>query len=67
MNYWIKDHAANLAKVLRELDVLLINDGEARMLSGETNPVRAAEKVLAHGPEKPGRQAWRVRRHGLLR
>jgi sugar/nucleoside kinase (ribokinase family) len=51
MNYWIKDHAANLAAVLRELDVLLINDGEARMLSGETNPVRAAEKVLAMGPK----------------
>jgi len=51
MNYWIKDHAANLAKVLRELDVLLINDGEARMLSGETNSVRAAEKVLALGPK----------------
>ena len=51
MNYWIKDHAANLATVLRELDVLLINDGEARMLSGETNPVRAAEKVLAMGPK----------------
>ena len=51
MNYWIKDHAANLAKVLRELDVLLINDGEARMLSGETNPVRAAEKVIAMGPK----------------
>ena len=51
MNYWIKDHAANLAVVLKELDVLLINDGEARMLSGETNPVRAAEKVLAMGPK----------------
>jgi sugar/nucleoside kinase (ribokinase family) len=51
MNYWIKDHAANLATVLRELDVLLINDGEARMLSGETNPVRAAERVLAMGPK----------------
>jgi sugar/nucleoside kinase (ribokinase family) len=51
MNYWIKDHAANLKKVLRELDVLLINDGEARMLSGETNSVRAAEKVLAMGPK----------------
>jgi sugar/nucleoside kinase (ribokinase family) len=51
MNYWIKDHAANLAAVLRELDVLLINDGEARMLSGETNSVRAAEKVLAMGPK----------------
>jgi sugar/nucleoside kinase (ribokinase family) len=51
MNYWIKDHAANLLKVLRELDVLLINDGEARMLSGESNSVRAAEKVLAMGPK----------------
>ena len=51
MNYWIKDHAANLATVLKELDVLLINDGEARMLSGETNPVRAAEAVLAMGPK----------------
>jgi sugar/nucleoside kinase (ribokinase family) len=51
MNYWIKDHAANLRVVLRELDVLLINDGEARMLSGETNPVRAAERVLSMGPK----------------
>ena len=51
MNYWIADHAANLAIVLRELDVLLINDGEARMLSGEQNSVRAAEKVLAMGPK----------------
>jgi sugar/nucleoside kinase (ribokinase family) len=51
MNYWIRDHAANLAVVLRELDVLLINDGEARMLSGETNSVKAAEKVLAMGPK----------------
>ncbi len=50
MNYWIADHAANLAKVLRELDVLLINDGEARMLAGERNLVRAAEKVLTMGP-----------------
>jgi sugar/nucleoside kinase (ribokinase family) len=51
MNYWISAHAANLAVVLRELDVLLINDGEARMLSGETNALRAAEKVMAMGPK----------------
>jgi sugar/nucleoside kinase (ribokinase family) len=51
MNYWIADHAANLAKVLRELDVLLINDGEARMLAGERNLVLAAEKVLGMGPK----------------
>ena len=51
MNYWIKDHTANLKLVLKELDVLLINDGEARMLSGEQNPVRAAEAVMAMGPK----------------
>jgi sugar/nucleoside kinase (ribokinase family) len=51
MNYWIADHSANLAKVLRELDVLLINDGEARMLAGERNLVVAAGKVLAMGPK----------------
>jgi sugar/nucleoside kinase (ribokinase family) len=50
MNYWIGAHAENLALVLRDLDVLLINDGEARMLSGEQNAVRAAERVLAMGP-----------------
>lgn len=51
MNYWIADHRANLDKVLRELDVLLINDGEVRMLAGERNLVLAAEKVLAMGPK----------------
>jgi sugar/nucleoside kinase (ribokinase family) len=51
MNYWIGSHLENLKKVLKELDVLLINDGEARMLSGESNAVRAAEKVMAMGPK----------------
>ena len=51
MNYWIADHRAALNEVLKVLDVLLINDGEAKMLSGETNMVRAAEKVLASGPK----------------
>ena len=51
MNYWIADHGANLAKVLRELDVLLINDGEARMLAGERNLVLAANKILTMGPK----------------
>src|SRR5579862_9899257 len=51
MNYWIADHRENLLKVLRELDVLLINDGEAKMLSGETNLMRAAAKVMDMGPK----------------
>ena len=51
MNYWIADHAAALAKVIAELDVLLINDGEAKMLSGETNIVKAAAAIIAKGPK----------------
>jgi sugar/nucleoside kinase (ribokinase family) len=51
MNYWIADHRANLLKVLKELDVLLINDGEAKMLSGEPNLVRAAARVMEMGPK----------------
>ncbi|MGO4515324.1 PfkB family carbohydrate kinase [Terriglobus sp. 2YAB30_2] len=51
MNYWIADHRANLEKVLKELDVLLINDGEARMLAGEPNLLRAAREVMEMGPK----------------
>ncbi len=51
MNYWIADHTANLMLVLQGLDVLLINDGEARMLSSESNIVKAAEKILQMGPK----------------
>jgi sugar/nucleoside kinase (ribokinase family) len=51
MNYWINAHRDNLLKVLRELDVLVINDKEARMLSGEENALRAAKKVLDFGPK----------------
>jgi sugar/nucleoside kinase (ribokinase family) len=50
MNYWIKDHAENLARVLQHLDALLINDGEAKMLARENNLVLAARKILAMGP-----------------
>jgi len=51
MNYWISAHRENLLKVLKELDVLLINDKEAQMLSGESNGLRAAEAVMALGPK----------------
>jgi len=50
MNYWITGKAAELAETLKGIDVLLINDTEARML-GKTNSLpRAAQKILAHGP-----------------
>jgi sugar/nucleoside kinase (ribokinase family) len=51
MNYWINDHAENLAKVLPSLDVLLINDTEAKLLAKDPNLVLAARKILAMGPK----------------
>ena len=51
MNYWIADHAANLAKVLRDLDVLLINDGGCGCLPGAQPCSWCGEKVLSMGPK----------------
>jgi len=50
MNYWINGKPRELAETLKLIDVLLINDGEARMLSGDSSLPRAANKVLARGP-----------------
>jgi sugar/nucleoside kinase (ribokinase family) len=51
MNYWIKDHRAALEQVLKGLDILLINDTEARMIAGNDNLVQAARAVMALGPK----------------
>ncbi|WP_420237261.1 PfkB family carbohydrate kinase [Telmatobacter bradus] len=51
MNYWIKDHKPALLEVLKGLNVLLINDTEARMLAAENNLVRAARIIQSMGPQ----------------
>lgn len=51
MNYWITGARENLLRVLKGLDTLLINDGETRLLAGEANLRRAAEKILTLGPK----------------
>lgn len=51
MNYWINRTPGELANTLKLVDVLLINDTEAKMLARETNLPRAAQKVLAMGPQ----------------
>ena len=51
MNYWIKDHRKNLGEMLKRVDVLLINDTEAKMLAGDSSLPRAARKVLELGPK----------------
>jgi sugar/nucleoside kinase (ribokinase family) len=50
MNYWIDDFRAELLDTIREWDFLLINDSEARLLSGEHNLRRAAAKIFEMGP-----------------
>ncbi|HXX27956.1 MAG TPA: PfkB family carbohydrate kinase [Terriglobales bacterium] len=50
MNFWIRGTRRELLKTLKLVDVLLINDGEAKMLGEERNLPRAAQKVLALGP-----------------
>jgi sugar/nucleoside kinase (ribokinase family) len=51
MNYWIHDHRTNLGEMLKRVDVLLINDGETKMLADDTSLARAARKVLDLGPK----------------
>jgi sugar/nucleoside kinase (ribokinase family) len=51
MNFWIESAIVDLKKVLKMIDVLMINDSEARELSGEFSLVKAARKVMEMGPK----------------
>ncbi|MBA2250058.1 MAG: sugar kinase [Chitinophagaceae bacterium] len=51
MNFWMDTALAELQKVITMIDVLLINDTEARQLSGEFSLVKAAKKVMEMGPK----------------
>ncbi|MES2220180.1 MAG: PfkB family carbohydrate kinase [Acidobacteriota bacterium] len=51
MNYWITGHKENLKTVMKGLDVLLINDGEAKLLGQDANLVCAAERIMEAGPK----------------
>jgi sugar/nucleoside kinase (ribokinase family) len=51
MNYWIQGARKELAETLKLVNVLLINDTETKMLADEKNLPRAAQKVLAMGPQ----------------
>jgi sugar/nucleoside kinase (ribokinase family) len=50
MNFWISGRRDDLLRVLPRVDILLLNDGEARQLSGEPNLVKAAAWLHARGP-----------------
>jgi sugar/nucleoside kinase (ribokinase family) len=50
MNFWISGRRAELLRLLKRVDVLLVNDSEARELSGDHNLLRAARWIQARGP-----------------
>jgi len=50
MNFWIEGRLEALKDTLKQVDVLLINDAEARQLSGEWNVVKAAQVIRGMGP-----------------
>jgi len=51
MNYWMNSCWDDLMEVIKMVDVLIINDEEARQMSNEYSLVRAAQKILTFGPK----------------
>jgi len=51
MNFWMDSAMADLEKVLKKIDVLLVNDAEARQLSGQYSLVSAARAIMEMGPK----------------
>jgi sugar/nucleoside kinase (ribokinase family) len=51
MNFWIESRRSDLLELLKHVDVLLLNDGEARQLTEEANLVKGAKWILSRGPK----------------
>ena len=51
MNFWMETALEDLEKVIADVDVLLVNDGEARQLSGQFSLVKAAREIMKLGPK----------------
>jgi len=52
MNYWITNTPDELTEMLRRIDILIINDAEAREIGRQANLVRAARTILSMGPKR---------------
>lgn len=51
MNYWIQSKPEELRRTLQQVDILIINDAEARMVTGESNLNKAAKIIRSWGPK----------------
>ena len=63
MDLWITVAKQDLMNLLARVDLLILNDSEAKMLTGETNLIRAAETIRGYGP---GYVAIKKGEHGCL-
>lgn len=52
MDFWINDERDALNETIQHVDILILNDSEARLLTGESNLIKAARMILQIGPER---------------
>ena len=52
MDFWINEEREALEALLARVDVLILNDSEARLLTGDSNLMRAAQVILRYGPQR---------------
>jgi sugar/nucleoside kinase (ribokinase family) len=52
MDFWIHEERAALEKTIARVDILILNDSEAKLLTGESNLLNAARAILRKGPQR---------------
>ncbi len=52
MDFWIHEEREALEKTIERVDILILNDSEAKLLTGESNLLRAARAILRYGPKR---------------
>lgn len=51
MNFWIEGKLKQLKEIIKRVDILIINEGEVRQLSQESNLIKAYQKISSYGPK----------------
>lgn len=51
MNYWISSKKESLERILREVDLVIVNEAEVRQFTGEANLIKGSRQMLALGPK----------------
>jgi sugar/nucleoside kinase (ribokinase family) len=51
MNFWIDGKLDQLKETIQQVDILIINEGEARLLSQESNLIKAYRQIASYGPQ----------------